>query len=1575
MKNFKKLSLFLWVVLLFSLSCGTKKDNNNIKPFDEDAAKTVSAVTSGTISSTDNIVVRFVNSVVDNNLVGTNVVVPVLNFEPEIDGISVWKDSKTLVFTPSSPLKLTSKYKGKLLLKKLFPADKNLKNDEIEFSFQVASREVVSIKGDFIPDNVGTPKNVIFTGSILLTEPSDINSIKKSVQIFLDNKTVKPVFSFREDLKQFSFTVKGIVREKKHTVKVKINGEKLGISSDMDKDFDIFSYKRLTVADIKKKSKGSSLYFTVKFSDELDKGQNLDGLISVVPKVKLNIKKSGKNIIVRGNFKNGASYNVTVHKGIRGKWGNRLDDDYSSSFYFLDLKPEIQFVTDGVFLPGSNNRKIQFYSVNLKQVYLTITKVFESNIGIFLQDENLDGASTRTNSFYSKNSVGVEVVKRKELLLGEEKNIKKLNELDLSKLIAKDARGMFLIKLNFEFEDMLYSHPFPDRYDDYYDDPRARGYIYDHGKVYKPVLLSNLGIVCKKADNNFKIFVTDIETGKPKAGIDVFLKTYQNQVAAKSATNSEGIATFNNIKDKIFIVESTVGDERSIVKLDDMRMNLSSFDTEGARINKEGQKAFIYTERGVYRPGDNVNISIIVRNEENTFPENHPITVKISNPKRQNVLTKVLKTGVDGFYSFKFKTEENDPTGNYQVSVKAGDKTFNHLLKIETVVPYKLKIKIDSEKKIVTSKDKTVNLTIDTKYLFGNPAANLKVEIRGSLKKYPKRLKNYRNYSFTDESVNFKEVSTLLLKGNLGNDGIVNFNWTLPSLEFAPSSLMASIEAIVFEKGGRANKQKINIPVEPFEYYVGVEKPVTDYGMVKAGTTLNLNSVVINSKGEAVGGKPLTYKLYRNNLYWWWEYRYGTSKALKYKSDIDTELVFEGELVSSSVPVPISLNIKDSGEYFLEVQSGGKHKSGFFFSAGYWGSGGKAKDGGIVKLKTDKLKYTPGDKAKITFLAPKQGSILVSVEKGFEIKKMFVVNSEKAGETTIEIPITKDMIPNAYISVSVVQGRKGIENDRPLRMFGVVPIMVEDKLTRQNIEINMADSLESEKPFKIKIQTKDKKKTQFTIAVVDEGLLALTAFKTPNPYKHFYSKERLEVITSDMFNYVIGTNKGDIFNLFSIGGGMMAKSVKNDKSGKKRRFIPVCMFKGPLTTDSSGFAEVEFKMPNYIGAVRVMIVSADNNRYGQVEKTVPVKKDLMILPTLPRVLHSGDKFQLPVTVFAMKDGIGEVNVSLKLGNNLNIEGNLNKLVKFEKADEKDVMFKLNVDDFIGTTKVTVKAKSSSLTAAKTFNLTVVPVAPRMYKSNTNQLKPGNKLTLNIPKDGIKGSNEAFVSIMSRPNLNLEHRISRLIRYPYGCVEQTTSAVFPQLFLDQMVELTDTEKEKISHAVNKAINRLKRFVTPSGGFSYWPGGINASMWGTSYAGHFLIEAKKQGFYVPDTMLNSFVKFQSSMALTTKDDLKTRVYRVYLLALAGYPSSGGMNLLKESSLKDMNNVEKWMLAAAYQLSGDKGTANRILLSATTDVKTGYYVGNSFGSALRDLSIILDTAVILEKNEVALKLVSCF
>jgi uncharacterized protein YfaS (alpha-2-macroglobulin family) len=1570
-----KVLLFLILFAIMVTNCKKEPARDEELSYPLETAELVSQVTSGIIAPDGILIARFVSPVIQENLVGQSVTKTVFRFEPSITGVTRWQDRQTLIFKPNSPLPFREKYKGELDLPALLPLHKE-KLDPMKFRFEVAGREIAAVQTDFELINENDPQNLRVVGSVSFTERVEMQAVEEATTLRLDGKSLKLNWLTDESARKFAFISESVKRgEKELKVVLKIEKNPLEISEDLQKDFSLSPLNDLSVFNISKQEEGDRPGIIIEFSDELDTRTDFTGLIYVDPRKEVRLKTISKKVFVSGDFQYGEDYTLNISEGIRSRWGTLLKKAVKETVTFSELKPQMKFASDGVFLPTANERKVRFLTVNLQQVEVEIKKVFENNLGYFLQDQQLNSSQTRNEEFskYSVNRVGVRVY-NDSLDLGGERNVWKQHELDLSKLIPANDRGLYIISITFRHKDMLYGDPSEATEqrrrhyygEDYYSNPNSRGYLYSHGRIYKPLIVSDIGLTYKKAYQQHLIYATHVANAKPLSGVKIALKTYQNQVIAIKMTDSEGYADFRNIDQDVFYVEAEKDGQRSIIKTNEMSWNLSTFDTEGEESAPGGTRAFIYTERGVYRPGDEVNISVIARNDDNTFPDSHPLTMRIFNPKNQKVYDRTNTAGTDGFYNFHFQTAMEDPTGHWRVEVLVGSQTFYHTLKIETVVPFRLKVNLEPEKPALSAEDKMLNVTLSSNYFFGNPAAGLNAELNLSLRNKDKSFKQYKNFTFSNETMDYKTVETSIFKGALDSEGKAQISWRLPSFKGTPSALEIVLQARVLEKGGRPNLNSLIIPVDPYPHYVGLQKADFDYGYAKVGMALRIPFIAVDPQGKAAAGRPLKYRIYKGRHYWWWEYDEREDYKLRYKSHYTTTLIQEGTLVSQAIPENLEFTPDEQGMYLVEIEDGSGHIAGIFLNAFARGYAGGGKDAGTLTLKTDKVKYFIGEEALISFPVPQEGALLVSIEKGKRVlsSRWFSHNPDE-NEIKIPIPITAAMAPTTYVTVSIIQPHAQTANDRPIRMYGVVPLNVEDPSTHQEIMIAMSNALRSGEKFTVNVKTADKSPAQFTIAVVDEGLLDLTRFQTPDPWKHFFKKLRLGVATFDLFAYIIGANKGDVFRTFSIGGGI-AESYRDSQleTGKKKRFKPVSMFKGPIKTDADGMATVEFEMPEYIGSVRVMVVAAKENRYTRAEKTVPVKTELMVLPSLPRVVGPQDKFSVPVTVFAMKENIGKVDVTMTLEGPLSLQDSSRKQISFDKTGDKDVFFTVSADAAIGQAKITTRAASAKYSAQQVTDIEVRPSSPRIYDAEDKTLEPGQKVSFIIPDRGIPGSNNARISIRRRPNLNFNHRLIWLIRFPYGCIEQSISAVFPQLYLKDFLrdagkKSKDIEKE-IDNNINAGIERLRRFQTPSGGFSYWPGNTNVSEWGSNYAGHFLIEAKKLGYNVPDDLYNNWLRFQQRHAMSTREDLMVRLYRVYLLALAGQPEMGAMNFLKQNSLKDMNNTEKWMFASAYQFSGVDRIAEEIAKNAGMEVKTYEEFGGTYGSTLRDKAIILEMLV---------------
>ena len=514
----------------------------------------------------------------------------------------------------------------------------------------------------------------------------------------------------------------------------------------------------------------------------------------------------------------------------------------------------------------------------------------------------------------------------------------------------------------------------------------------------------------------------------------------------------------------------------------------------------------------------------------------------------------------------------------------------------------------------------------------------------------------------------------------------------------------------------------------------------------------------------------------------------------------------------------------------------------------------------------------------------------------------------------------------------------------------------------------MLDELQPEKEFTVKVSEKNNKEMTYTLAVVEEGLLDLTRFRTPNAYDEFYAREALGVKTWDIFDDVIGAYTGSIDQVFAIGGDGNLSKGKNKKAN---RFKPVVKYLGPFYLEKGQTKSHKITLPNYIGSVRTMVIAGDikHEAYGNAERTVPVKKPLMVLATLPRKLSPKEKVTLPIAVFTMDKKVKDVKIQVKTSNGISVIGNKTQHISFTKPDEKMVYFELDVLKANGINTVEIIATGNGEESRYKVELDVVNPNPITSKVIDQNIEGNQTQTITFNTFGVEDSNTAVLELSTIPSINFTGRLEYLIQYPHGCVEQTTSSVFPQLFLNDLFDLTSAKKQEIQNNIEKGIKRLGNFQKANGGLSYWMGEGRISDWGTSYAGHFLLEAAKKGFVLPLTFKSNFIRYQKEAARNWRPSYNSysqdlsQAYRLYTLALAGSADLSAMNRLRE--FKQISNEAKWRLAAAYALVGQKEASTEIMEKANLNF-SGYNYYN-YGSVTRNRAMALETMLLTNNKDV--------
>ena len=866
-------------------------------------------------------------------------------------------------------------------------------------------------------------------------------------------------------------------------------------------------------------------------------------------------------------------------------------------------------------------------------------------------------------------------------------------------------------------------------------------------------------------------------------------------------------------------------------------------------------------------------------------------------------------------------------------------------------------------------------------WLQGAIARNLKYDIQGTFIATPTTFEGYKGFYFDDPSRVFNTEESKLISGvtNERGDATVQARFELGST--APGMLLANLVTRVYEESGDFSIDADRMLYSPYRRYAGIKSPQKDKEQLNTGTNYTYEVASVDYLGKPQANTELDVKVYKVYWHWWWDSN--SSGLANYVSDSYNKPVKTFAVRTDGDgrgTFQLSFPDKEWGTYFISVKDKeSKHSTGVmsYFDWPY-NEGRRNTDGSesatMLSFKTDKDSYTPGEKMVVTFPSTKGSRAIISIENGVRVLSLTEHTCEDK-QTTVRLDVTKDMQPNAYVYITLLQPHGITKNDLPIRLYGVVPFTVTSPESHLTPVIQSPAELKPDASYTISVSEKNGKEMAYTLAIVDEGLLDLTRFRTPEPWKAFNAREALGVNTWDLYNYVVGAYGGRIEQLFSIGGD---DALNKGPKAIVNRFKPVVRFDGPFLLKKGKTARHTYQMPNYNGRVKIMVVAGNGEAYGHADKSVMVRKPVILLGTLPRVIGVGEEMVVPATVFATEDGVGAVNVSIACSSNMEVVGETTRSLSFERKGDQQALFRIRVKKNPGIGKVTITATGKGDKSVYETELEIRTVRRPQVKVTAATLEAGKSWKETVAMPGATGTNQLTLEVSDIAPVNVSSRLSYLLGYPHGCLEQITSKGFPQLYISSFTDLTLQQAKSTEEAVKEVIRRLRSYQTVDGAFAYWPGGTSSNGWGTVYATHFLLEASKKGYLVPEAMKQSVLNNLRRVARNWKpvtsyykdSEEATQAYRLYVLALAGSPEMGAMNRLKE--MKDLTSMSRWSLASAYALVGREDVAQD-LISKTTALPSGYSeYDETFGSDVRDQSIQLMTLCLLDKGKEAATLV---
>lgn len=1234
----------------------------------------------------------------------------------------------------------------------------------------------------------------------------------------------------------------------------------------------------------------------------------------------------GSRLIITGEFKPNATYSITYSHPI---------DEKDTSLSFPALQPELKFAQAGTMMSRDGDVKVGVLSTGVRKSTLSIYKIPDENLANALQ------YSSGYDSFGDK-------IFEQEISFDLSKD-QTQSVLDLRELLKQDTqKGAYMLAFRTKSSDLVYPNKEgDDEWDEWAGDDEWVAYSQSPSKL---LIISNIALIAEQDGEKINAYAFDSSSSEPLSSVKLSLFSSTHRLIDSATSDSKGFATLSTykssalggkiIKDKdnepskdyalrpAYIIAESNNDKSYIPLRYDGRF-YDGVDTSGAQSRK--RKVFTYTDRGLANPGESIQLNALVRDER---IQDAPILLTIINPRGQKVLKdKPIKPIGYGLYSYVFDTDATTLTGGYRAIWSIGSESFSRNFQVEHITPNKIRVDIDAPKHISSSKD-VLNFYLESSYLTGAKSAGLAYRVNLQATPLQYKSKAYSSFDFTLPNTQSSYDKTL--QGTLDESGKASFS--LPLSDLASSqNLRIGIKAQVFEATGHPviNGAAVEyfdsgsvIGVGQIPHYVDLSQP------------LSLPIVVLDPlKDTPIANRAIRYKIYRNNRYWWFDYDVQERFNAKIKSDINTTLIKEGSITSAAKPIALEEDLRslveDYDSVFIELDDGVSAPKVVWLVADMYGDAAIKANPMQLPIELDKSHYDIGESAQIHFNAKGFNYALITLSQGdliFSSELVAINTPSTTPKMSYTIPIIAKYAPNVDVSVTLVAkdaplDSSGLESSTDKkrtaikRSFGVITIPVQDPSLKLAPVINAPESIKPGSKLHIEIANPNKRKMAYTLAIVDEGILNIINFRTPDPMK-LYTKINYGIMHYDNFDEFMERLFGIVHQSVLIGGDEEALTQAANFS--KRRRENLIYFTSGLS-DESGKASIEYQLPNYVGSARIMLVASEQGSVGSAESSVQIAQAANLYSNVPDEIKLNDTIIAPVEVIA-QDGVALKSVEIESSGEVAIkklESSMNdkrtRFMQYLAISPK----KLGEAEVTITSKVQVdssdpsKISQKQITQSNRYILHTTTPTPAQTQEELFSLQAKERKEFKPSAVYIPESLTRKLTISPTLLFSYQDKVEYLLSYIYGCIEQSISATMPLLLGFDGTRFESEESRKAK--VQKSINRIVKFQHSSGGFGYWIDSKEDNAFGSDYAALFLTIAKAKGYEVPESSLKSYVRYATRrvQAPSELDPLKT--LPLFVLALAGTPNIAAMNQAYTQSFTQLSVREKLALAASYKLSG--------------------------------------------------------
>lgn len=1557
MRHLARLCTLLLVLLL--AACNNKNKVNLLETTAKDE-----------VPSLGNLTFTFDKNLVGDSLLDQWDTVEYVKFEPPIPGRFRWQNPNELVFSPEMELPPATKFKATVTNKiLLYTKEYSIgKCEATEFyTAQLKLDNALALWNV----NDGSAGNAFPQVDLYFNYRVSPEKLKGLLSITVDGTARNFNIQTPGPEQKISISLMNVKmedRDLKINVKLAKGLLPQGGNNPTDKDIEttvlLYSPYNLLIQNLESNHDGTQGSVKV-FMSQAPVTEGVEQFVSFDPKVSFKTESSAEGLIITSeSFDVSKTYTLSVKAGLKGKIGGTLKEDYSSTVVFGKLEPTVRFVNQkGVYLGGKGNKNIEINITSINRVKITISKIYENNLiaaersgyypdESYYGDEYYEGEDYYDGDYYSGGeATWGDVIYEKEV---ETKTLPRHGNSRLLKFNIedklKDFKGIYHIKVR--------------SLDDYWrSDSRF-------------ISVSDIGLIAKETKETILVFANSIATAKALNGVNVSVYGNNNQLVGTGVTDNDGVARVT-IKQKDFagfkagMITATAGTDFNYLPFRSTFVGTSRFDVGGKRKNSTNLDAFIYSERDMYRPGEKINFSVICRDWKWNQPGEIPLKMKLVLPNGNELKTLKKSLNSQGSLETQIELSPSAVTGSYTFSVYTANdvllSTKNIL--VEEFMPDRIKVTNTLDKKELKPGENTT-LSINAINFFGPPAANrnYEVEIQASEKLFAPE--KYRKYDFS-LSQNNSYYSSDVREGTTDEKGDAKETYTVPA-EYTNRGLMqADFYTTVFDETGRPVNRKSTIDIYTQDVFYGLADD--GYYYYRLNQNIPFKLLALNKDEKPVAAKAHVQVIkHEYHTYLSREYEY-----FRYDSRREDKTIIDQEVNVSGEATLFNFVPRTPGEYEIRVGKPGvnSYVVSSFYSYGYWGSGGgnfEVNNEGNVDIELDKKSYFTDENARVLFKTPFNGKMLVTVETDKVIDYRYVNVENRSA--SLELNLKADYLPNAYITATLIKPHA--ESDMPLTVaHGFKSITVEEKARKMNVEIVAQKNVRSRTHQKVTIKAAPNSK--ITLAAVDEGILQITNYKTPDPYGFFYAKRALEVNSFDLYPLLFPELKG---NISSVGGDGFDLSKRTNPMQNKRVKL-VSYWSGIMQANSSGEATFEFDVPQFSGQLRLMAVAYKDAAFGSTDMNMTVADPVVISTALPRFLSPRDTVVMPVTVSNTTKGSTTAKVSVKLTGPIKVVGSSTQSVSINANSEGRVKFLVVAEPKIDVAKVLVEVNALNEKFSEETDITIRPTASLQKRTNAGSIAAGSSKSVDFDMNYFIPSSTDYQLIISKnPVVEIADQVYRLVTYPYGCTEQTVSAAFPQLYVGDLSELMNMDKTLKSNAnynVQEAIRKIKMRQLYNGALTLWDNEGSENWWATVYAAHFLQEARKAGFEVDNSLLDNIYSYLANR-LKNKETInyyynrnqqkkiapKEVAYSLYVLALAGKPQVSSMNYYKQNS-QLLALDSKYLLSAAYAISGDKGKFQEMLPGAFTGEVSERETGGSFYSPVRDEAIALNAILEADPN----------